>query len=213
MDQIEMQGVPAAQPRLSHPVFICLSDVKVKENEFLRHVSATTRASLESIPITRSSIASISLTRSVESIESIDSIINRVDSIDQDQMEPSSAKRSAVPDSQKTTVMIRNIPCGMTQTELLQEVELATTGLNFLFLPQSRKRAGNLGYAFVNYVSPSQAVHCIEAFQGKQWSNYPRSKKQVVVEYAGLQGFRENKRYYRRSKITAENRPFIKRAD
>jgi hypothetical protein len=49
-------------------------------------------------------------------------------------------------ESQKTTVMIRNIPCRCTQPELLEEIEEVTPGVNFLYLPASRKREGTLGY-------------------------------------------------------------------
>merc|ERR1719487_2532528 len=47
-------------------------------------------------------------------------------------------------EAEKTTVMIRNVPCRCTQPELLEEIEEVVPGVNFLYLPASRKREGNL---------------------------------------------------------------------
>lgn len=111
----------------------------------------------------------------------------------------------------KTTLMIRNVPGKMTQKELLKEIELTTPGCNFLYLPLSRRREGNVGYAFVNFKEPQLAVQFIGAFQDKIFTNHPNSKKFADVGYATLQGFKENVKFYRRSKVSkSANRPFIK---
>jgi hypothetical protein len=112
--------------------------------------------------------------------------------------------------AEKTTLMIRNIPCRMSQNELLEEVEMVVPGVNFLYLPQSRKRDGNVGYAFVNFTAPHLAVRLIRDFQGREFPNHPMSSKRADVGYATLQGFKENVRFYRRSKVSkSENRPYI----
>jgi RNA recognition motif-containing protein len=115
-------------------------------------------------------------------------------------------------ESQKTTVMIRNIPCRCTQPELLEEIEEVTPGVNFLYLPASRKREGTLGYAFVNFLSPQLAVNFIRDFQNHEFTKQPNSNKRADVGYALLQGFKDNVRFYRRSKVSkSENRPYINR--
>jgi RNA recognition motif-containing protein len=101
----------------------------------------------------------------------------------------------------------------MSQSELLEEIDSEVSGINFLYLPQSRNRPGNLGYAFVNFVKPEVAVRVLTKFQGRKWANHPLSDKRAVVDYAALQGFRQNIRFYRRSKISkSQHRPYITRA-
>jgi RNA recognition motif-containing protein len=108
--------------------------------------------------------------------------------------------------------MIRNIPCRCTQPELLEEIEEVTPGVNFLYLPASRKREGTLGYAFVNFLSPQLAVQFIRDFQAHEFTKQPNSNKRADVGYALLQGFKDNVRFYRRSKVSkSENRPYINR--
>lgn len=115
-------------------------------------------------------------------------------------------------ESQKTTVMIRNIPCRCTQPELLEEIEEVTPGVNFLYLPASRKREGTLGYAFVNFLSPQLAVQFIRDFQNHEFTKQPNSNKRADVGYALLQGFKDNVRFYRRSKVSkSEHRPYVNR--
>jgi RNA recognition motif-containing protein len=114
--------------------------------------------------------------------------------------------------AEKTTAMIRNIPCRCTQAELLKEIESVIPGVNFLYLPASRKREGNLGYAFVNFSEPELAVRFINEFQDRAFTNHPKSAKRASVGYAMLQGYKENVKFYRRSKVSkSENRPYIKR--
>jgi hypothetical protein len=110
----------------------------------------------------------------------------------------------------KTTIMIRNIPCRCTQDELLEEIEDVVPGVDFLYLPKSHKREGNLGYAFANFVEPRLAVEFLDRFQGSPFAKHPRSAKRAEVGYALLQGFRENVKFYRRSKVAkSEHRPFV----
>jgi RNA recognition motif-containing protein len=114
-------------------------------------------------------------------------------------------------EAERTTLMIRNIPNGMTQAELLEEIELVVPGVNFLYLPQSRTRSGNVGYAFVNFTTSEQAVDCIQEFQDTKFRHFNKSKKTIEVGYATLQGFQQNVRFYRRSKVCrSKNRPYMK---
>jgi hypothetical protein len=112
----------------------------------------------------------------------------------------------------KTTVMIRNIPCKCTQEHLVQEVSQYTSAFNFLYLPMSRLRDGTLGYAFVNFLTAEEATQFMDAFTGHKFRRLPHSRKRTEVTFAVLQGFRENVRFYRRSKVTkTEYGPYINR--
>lgn len=113
----------------------------------------------------------------------------------------------------RTTVMIRNIPCRCTQDQLMEEVSKVSSEFNFLYLPSSRKRDGTLGYAFVNFVAPEEAARFIQDFGGHVFPRQPNSTKRAQCSYAILQGFKENVRFYRRSKVAkGEYRPYISKS-
>jgi hypothetical protein len=113
-------------------------------------------------------------------------------------------------DCHKTTVMIRNVPCKLSQEELMAEVAAVNPNFNLLYLPSSRKAIGNLGYAFVNFVSNEETMQFIEAFQDHVFLSAPRSKKRAEVAFATLQGFKENVRFFKRSRVgKSQNGPYI----
>jgi hypothetical protein len=113
-------------------------------------------------------------------------------------------------EAEKTTIMIRNIPNGMTQDMLLEEIMMVVPGVNFLYLPVSRRRQGNVGYAFVNFINGDKAEECLREFQNTKLSGH-KSSKTLDIGFAQLQGFKQNVRFYRRSKVCrSKNRPFMK---
>jgi hypothetical protein len=110
----------------------------------------------------------------------------------------------------KTTVMIRNVPCKLSQEELMAEVSLVNSNFNFLYLPSSKKAVGNLGYAFVNFTTNAECVQFLEEFQNHIFASAPRSKKRAEVAFAALQGFKENVRFFKRSRVgKSQNGPYI----
>lgn len=104
-------------------------------------------------------------------------------------------------ESHKTTVMIRNIPCKLSQEELMEEVSSVNPQFNFLYLPHSKKQFGNLGYAFVNFTTNNECLHFIEHFDGHVFERAPRSTKRGTAVFATLQGFKENVRFFQRSRV------------
>jgi hypothetical protein len=111
-----------------------------------------------------------------------------------------------------TTVMIRNIPCRYKQQSLLSDISAVTPLFNFVYLPPSKRCNGNVGYAFVNFVSPDVAVYFMERFQGFSFPRQPNSTKHAEVVFAVLQGLAENIKFYKKSKVRkTEHRPYINR--
>jgi hypothetical protein len=120
------------------------------------------------------------------------------------------AAEQQIQDQDKTTVMIRNIPCRYSQAELLEEIRRFDMTFDFLYLPPARHSAGNLGYAFINFVKPKDAAEFIDIFEGHTWFFQPKSKKRGVPTFATLQGFAPNVEYYSKMKISkSKNRPYV----
>eukprot|EP00928_Gymnodinium_smaydae_P043454 TRINITY_DN29103_c1_g1_i1.p1 TRINITY_DN29103_c1_g1~~TRINITY_DN29103_c1_g1_i1.p1 ORF type:complete len:162 (-),score=26.00 TRINITY_DN29103_c1_g1_i1:378-863(-) len=89
---------------------------------------------------------------------------------------------------QDTTLMLRNIPCKV-QTEWLQE-ELRKLGFegtyDVIHIP-TRKNKSNLGYGFINFISPEHARRFADAVVGHMFSG-SGSVKRCYVTKAAFQG-------------------------
>jgi RNA recognition motif-containing protein len=116
-------------------------------------------------------------------------------------------------DSEKTTVMIRNIPCRYNRDQMIEELETLDLPFNFLYLTSGRRGVGNLGIGFVNFVRPEDAATFVRDYQGYSWVNRPSETKFAALSYAETQGFealvefyakRPNTTYHRKNKY-----PFI----
>jgi hypothetical protein len=117
-------------------------------------------------------------------------------------------------EDEKTTVMVRHIPCKYTQDKLMDEVLLFSTGFDFLYLPLARtsKSQKNLGYAFINFNSGWEAQRFMADFDQYAFKLFPNSTKRAQVTWAELQGFQENVDFFNASKVSKSNskyRPFI----
>merc|ERR1719410_1359358 len=68
----------------------------------------------------------------------------------------------------KTTVMMRNLPAGLTRAALLEllEGEGFEGSFDFVYLPMDFASKVCLGYAFVNFISASDAERCWQVFEG-----------------------------------------------
>jgi hypothetical protein len=115
-----------------------------------------------------------------------------------------------LPEDQWTSLMIRNIPCRYTTSELLDEIIMLGFHIDFLYLPPARRSVGNLGYAFVNFVTAEHAAQFFQLFQGYSFSLQQRSNKRATIIYAKLQGFEANVDFYTKVKVgKKKNQPFI----
>ncbi|EPS69916.1 hypothetical protein M569_04846, partial [Genlisea aurea] len=88
----------------------------------------------------------------------------------------------------RTTLMIKNIPNKYTSKMLLAAIDETHMGAyDFLYLPIDFKNKCNVGYAFINMVSPSHIISFYEAFNGKKWEKF-NSEKVASLAYARIQG-------------------------
>ncbi|KAG6495791.1 hypothetical protein ZIOFF_043619 [Zingiber officinale] len=88
----------------------------------------------------------------------------------------------------RTTIMIKNIPNKYTSKMLLAAIDETHKGTyDFLYLPIDFKNKCNVGYAFINMVSPAPIVSFYEAFNGKRWEKF-NSEKVASLAYARIQG-------------------------
>ncbi|XP_057956625.1 protein MEI2-like 2 isoform X2 [Malania oleifera] len=88
----------------------------------------------------------------------------------------------------RTTLMIKNIPNKYTSKMLLAAIDENHRGTyDFLYLPIDFKNKCNVGYAFINMVSPSHIIPFYEAFNGKKWEKF-NSEKVASLAYARIQG-------------------------
>jgi hypothetical protein len=94
-----------------------------------------------------------------------------------------------------TTMMLRNVPSVYTQATLAQEIDsLGFTGTyDYLFLPNDRVMKGSIGYAFVNFERPEDAVRFRFVLTGHRFRLAPgRGRKTGEVCMARRQGPRQN---------------------
>ncbi|KAG2265817.1 hypothetical protein Bca4012_076837 [Brassica carinata] len=88
----------------------------------------------------------------------------------------------------RTTLMIKNIPNKYTSKMLLAAIDEKNQGTyNFLYLPIDFKNKCNVGYAFINILSPDLIIPFYEAFNGKKWEKF-NSEKVASLAYARIQG-------------------------
>lgn len=88
----------------------------------------------------------------------------------------------------RTTLMIKNIPNKYTSKMLLAAIDENHRGAyDFLYLPIDFKNKCNVGYAFINMVSPLHIIPFYEALNGKKWEKF-NSEKVASLAYARIQG-------------------------
>lgn len=105
-----------------------------------------------------------------------------------------------------TTMMLRNLPNRYTQQELIEEMEsLGYAGsFDFFYAPIDFATMGNVGYAFVNFVDCSWAIHCQKVLEGYIFKKHQQKSRMKVatVSVAHLQGLEANLRHFERSLVT-----------
>ncbi|XP_009773228.1 protein MEI2-like 2 [Nicotiana tabacum] len=110
---------------------------------------------------------------------------NQIDNKKQYQLDLEKIRRG---EDTRTTLMIKNIPNKYTSKMLLAAIdETHKNTYDFLYLPIDFKNKCNVGYAFINMVSPAHIVSFYEVFNGKKWEKF-NSEKVATLAYARIQG-------------------------
>ncbi|XP_010439899.1 PREDICTED: protein MEI2-like 3 [Camelina sativa] len=132
-----------------------------------------------------------------------DSNVNQVDSKIQFQLDLSKIMRG---DDLRTTLMIKNIPNKYTRNMLVVAIDEKNSGTyDFLYLPIDFKNKCNVGYAFINMVSPKFIIALYEAFNGKKWDKF-NSEKVASLAYARIQGKAALIAHFQNSSLMNEDR-------
>ncbi|CAH8306397.1 unnamed protein product [Eruca vesicaria subsp. sativa] len=130
-------------------------------------------------------------------------IINQVDVKKQFQLDLSKIMSG---EDLRTTLMIKNIPNKYTRKMLLAAIDETNRGTyDFLYLPIDFKNKCNVGYAFINMVSPTFIIALYEAFDGKKWDKF-NSEKVASLAYARIQGKTALMAHFQNSSLMNEDR-------
>ncbi|KAM0933132.1 putative RNA recognition motif domain, mei2-like RNA recognition, RNA-binding domain superfamily [Dioscorea sansibarensis] len=116
----------------------------------------------------------------------------------------------------RTTLMIKNIPNKYTSKMLLAAIDENHKGTyDFLYLPIDFKNKCNVGYAFINMLSPSHIISFYQAFNGKKWEKF-NSEKVASLAYARIQGKSALVTHFQNSSLMNEDkrcRPILFHSD
>jgi hypothetical protein len=113
-----------------------------------------------------------------------------------------------VPKEGPTTLMIRGIPCSITEEELMALMDNADLKgkYDFFYLPTDKRKStgnkvANLGYAFVNFVDQQSAEHCATTFRGVPLAP-SRSLKKCAISPADIQGIPRLWQQFKRAAVS-----------
>lgn len=88
----------------------------------------------------------------------------------------------------RTTCMIKNIPNKYTQQMLIDHLdESHAARYDFVYLRMDFKNKCNVGYAFINFLSPTDIISYTIRMVGKRWPRF-NSEKRCELAYARIQG-------------------------
>ncbi|XP_023543808.1 protein MEI2-like 5 isoform X1 [Cucurbita pepo subsp. pepo] len=138
---------------------------------------------------------------------------NQIDSKKQFQLDLDKIKGG---EDTRTTLMIKNIPNKYTSKMLLAAIDEHHKGTyDFLYLPIDFKNKCNVGYAFINMLSPQHIISFYEAFDGKRWEKF-NSEKVASLAYARIQGKMALMSHFQNSSLMNEDkrcRPILFHSD
>jgi len=114
------------------------------------------------------------------------------------------AGASLVPEAEKTTVLLRNLPKDYTRTQLIEllEDEGFDGTFDFVYVPMDFSSEASLGYAFVNFTAPGDARRCWEMFDGlAEWGRPGENRACEVMWAEPCQGLAAHVERYRSSPV------------
>lgn len=131
---------------------------------------------------------------------------NGIEGPRQQLQQPTVADKRVEPEldeSERTTVMLKNLPKGLSRSMLLDLLEQKgfANQCNFVYLPVEFTRRSCMGYAFVNFERPSMVLDFWSAFEGLTDWPVPSSKICKVTWSSPLQGLSEHVERFRNSPL------------
>eukprot|EP00929_Paragymnodinium_shiwhaense_P120094 TRINITY_DN9199_c0_g1_i1.p1 TRINITY_DN9199_c0_g1~~TRINITY_DN9199_c0_g1_i1.p1 ORF type:complete len:700 (+),score=149.15 TRINITY_DN9199_c0_g1_i1:104-2203(+) len=108
---------------------------------------------------------------------------------------------------QITTMMLKNIPCRKAQEEVMMHIDAKSFAnrYDFFYLPRDVKFRANLGYAFINFLTPEDAARFQSEMDGYRFSGSGSSKACAVVP-AHVQGLMNNLSAFKRTEVMRSSR-------
>jgi len=106
-----------------------------------------------------------------------------------------------------TTMMLKNIPCRKSQEEVMMHIDQKGFGnrYDFFYLPRDVKFRANLGYAFINFLTPEDASNFSAEMNGYRFSSSGSMKACAVVP-AHVQGLMNNLAAFKRTEVMRSSR-------
>lgn len=107
------------------------------------------------------------------------------------------------------TVMVRQLPATWTQHMFLNMVrERGYDGLfNFVYVPFDTVKRKNIGYGFINFMQPQDALRFRDQFDGVHLDD--KSKKPLHVHPALLQGYKSNYEHFMQTRVAHSSDPRV----
>lgn len=104
----------------------------------------------------------------------------------------------------RTTCMIKNIPNKYTQQMLIDHLDESHAGrYDFVYLRMDFKNKCNVGYAFINFLSPMDIMSFAKRMVGRRWPKF-NSEKRCEIAYARIQGKEALMEKFRNSRVMQE---------
>lgn len=122
-------------------------------------------------------------------------LISDLDSQNQSQSNTSGpASTPAAARNDVTTMMLRNVPKHLSQADLVSELNTSgfTQAFDFCYLPRHFESPENRGYAFVNFVTPANALMFQRAWQNREIRTVGCAPALISVSHADVQGLQAN---------------------
>ena len=115
----------------------------------------------------------------------------------------------SIPESERTTVMLRNLPNKLTQGMLLDILasRCSSCEFDFVYLPIDFRNRCNLGYAFVNFITPEAARLVFKLLGGFDAWVFNSQKVVDVCWASPHQGLQAHVERYRNSPVMHDTVP------
>jgi len=114
-----------------------------------------------------------------------------------------------------TTLMLRHLPNMYTRSMLVEELDHVGLGgsYDFLYLPIDKNTRWNVGYAFVNFISPAAASKCVGLMTDYVFKCHSHNSGKVTqVAVAHIQGLDRNLEFFSNRAVqlgSRFNRPLV----